>query len=54
MAAADSYNNELQSMGFQGDDEDDLAADAAELLGSNAAIDLDSESLPQGDSWIWI
>ena len=43
MAAADSYNNELRSMGFHGDDEDedDLATDAAELFGSNAAIDLD-------------
>ena len=48
MAAADSYNNELRSMGFRGDDEDDLAADAAELFGSNAATDLDPEGLPQG------
>ena len=48
MAADDSYNNELRSMGFRGDDEDDLSADAAELFGSNAAIDLDPEGLPQG------
>ena len=41
MAANDSYNNELRSMGFHGDDEDDLSVDAAELFGSNAAIDLD-------------
>ena len=48
MAAADSYNNELRSMDFRGDDEDDLSADTAELFGSNAAIDLDPEGLPQG------
>ena len=45
MATDDSYNNELRSMGFRGDDEDDLSADAAELFGSNAAIDLDPEGL---------
>ncbi|KAG2557340.1 hypothetical protein PVAP13_8NG250001 [Panicum virgatum] len=48
MAADDSYNNELRSMGFRGDDEDDLSSDAAELFGSNAAINLDPEGLPQG------
>ncbi|KAG2567126.1 hypothetical protein PVAP13_7NG218117 [Panicum virgatum] len=37
-------------MGFRGDDEEDLAADGEELLGSNAAIDLDPEDqgLPLG------
>ena len=38
-----SYNYELRAMGFLGDDEEDLAADAEELLGSNAAIDLDAD-----------
>ena len=46
MAADDSYSNELRSMGFHEEDEDDLAADAAELFGSNYAIDLDPEGLP--------
>ena len=46
MAAADSYNDELRSMGFREDYEDDLAADATKLLGSNATIDLDPEGLP--------
>jgi hypothetical protein len=37
-------------MGLRGDDEDDLAADAKELFGSNAAIDLDADvqGLPLG------
>ena len=38
-----SYNYELRAMGLRGDDEEDLAGDAEELLGSNAAIDLDAD-----------
>jgi len=30
-------------LGLRGDDDDDLAADAVEMLGSNAAIDLETE-----------
>ena len=37
-------------MGLHGDDEEDLAADAVELFGTNETINLDSEvkGLPQG------
>jgi hypothetical protein len=47
-----SHNYELRAMGLRGDDEDDLAADAKELFGSNAAIDLDAgvQGLPQGQA----
>ncbi|KAG2646447.1 hypothetical protein PVAP13_2KG510405 [Panicum virgatum] len=47
-----SYNYELRAMGLRGDDEDDLGADAEELLGSNAAIDLDADAPahPQGQA----
>ena len=38
-----SYNCVLQALALRGDDDDDLAADAEELLGSNAAIDLETE-----------
>jgi hypothetical protein len=38
-----SHNYELWAMGLRGDDEDDLAADAEELFGSNAAINLDAD-----------
>jgi hypothetical protein len=55
MAMADgddptSHNYELRAMGLHRDDEDDLAADAKELFGSNTAIDLDADiqGLPQG------
>ena len=46
-----SYNYELRTMGFRGNDEEDLAADAEELLGSNAAIDHDPEvqGVPHGN-----
>ena len=39
-------------MGLRGDDEEDLAGDAEELLGSNAAIDLDADAPahPQGQA----
>ena len=38
-----SYNYVLQVLALRGDDDDDLAADAEDLLGSNAAIDLETE-----------
>ena len=38
-----SYNYELRTMGLRGDVEEDLAADAEELLGSSAAINLDAD-----------
>jgi hypothetical protein len=45
-----SHNYELRAMGLREDDEDDLAADAKELFGSNSAInlDVDVQRLPKG------
>jgi hypothetical protein len=47
-----SHNYKLWTMGLCEDDEDDLATNAEELFGSNAAIDLnaDVQGLPQGQA----
>ncbi|PUZ46217.1 hypothetical protein GQ55_7G033600 [Panicum hallii var. hallii] len=47
-----SHNYELRAMGLREDDEDDLATDAEELFGSNAAVDLNVniQGLPQGQA----